>query len=191
MSRIEYGFSVWAQAVRAAQTAPAPAAPPPPVPPALRLLPVVAPRLELDDARPRTRGDCAAGPRPCPWVSCRHHLYLDVTKDQIRFPFPQLEVWELAETCSLDVAEHGGEARSGMGPGRLLEEVGAVMNITRERVRQLEVKAKKKMKKKDRVGGGALASEANDQGLHGPLGSADAPPPAAAPPEEEDEHVDG
>src|SRR4051812_43658731 len=32
---------------------------------------------ELDE-RPLRRADCANGPRPCPLVSCRHHLYLDV-----------------------------------------------------------------------------------------------------------------
>lgn len=26
------------------------------------------------DPRPRTRGECQAGPRPCPWVGCRWHL---------------------------------------------------------------------------------------------------------------------
>jgi hypothetical protein len=28
--------------------------------------------------RPRTRGDCLQEARPCPWVSCRHHLLLEV-----------------------------------------------------------------------------------------------------------------
>src|SRR5689334_22794199 len=30
--------------------------------------------------RPRTVGDCRNGPRPCPWVSCRFNLLLDVDK---------------------------------------------------------------------------------------------------------------
>ena len=29
-------------------------------------------------ARPITRADCIDGPRPCPWVSCRHHLLLEI-----------------------------------------------------------------------------------------------------------------
>ncbi len=45
-------------------------------------LPVLQPAPELADAyrapRPRTRAECIDGPRPCPWVSCRHHLALDV-----------------------------------------------------------------------------------------------------------------
>jgi hypothetical protein len=28
----------------------------------------------LTDWRPRTRGDCADGPRPCPFIGCRYHL---------------------------------------------------------------------------------------------------------------------
>lgn len=33
-----------------------------------------------NEQRPRTRGDCKDGPRPCPWVSCRHHLLLEIAK---------------------------------------------------------------------------------------------------------------
>src|SRR5207248_4026222 len=33
---------------------------------------------ELDATRPRVRGDCAEGPRPCPYVSCKYNLYVDV-----------------------------------------------------------------------------------------------------------------
>ena len=56
--------------------------------------------------RPRTRGDCEQGERPCPFVSCKHHLYLDVSArtGAIKLNFPDLEVWEMNETCALDVA---------------------------------------------------------------------------------------
>ena len=72
-------------------------------------------------------------PRPCPFVSCSHHLYLDVNPETgaIKLNFPHLEVWEMAETCSLDVADRGGIT---------LEEVGAILNLTRERIRQVEVR---------------------------------------------------
>lgn len=81
--------------------------------------------------RPRTRGECADGPRPCPWVSCRHHLYLDVVGENgsIKRNFPDLEPWQMTHTCSLDVADLGG---------RHLEQVAEIMNVTRERVRQVE-----------------------------------------------------
>ncbi len=94
---------------------------------------VVVDDADLDGARPRTREDCRNGPRPCPFVSCAHHLYLDVNADTgaIKFNFPHLDVWQMAETCSLDVADRGGIT---------LEEVGNILNLTRERIRQVETK---------------------------------------------------
>lgn len=87
---------------------------------------------------PETRGDCANGSRPCPFVSCVHHLYLDVgaRTGAIKFNYPDCEPWELTETCALDVADRGGAT---------LEEVGALMNYTRERSRQVEVVATAKL----------------------------------------------
>jgi len=94
------------------------------------------PEVEVD--RPVTRADCANGERPCPFVSCQHHLYLDVSArtGAIKLNFPDLEVWEMTETCALDVADRGGTT---------LEEVGAIMNLTRERIRQVEVKGLAKL----------------------------------------------
>lgn len=96
-------------------------------------------RSDLDEAilrsveRPKTRGDCASGPRPCPWVSCRHHLMLEANSTgSITFPLGEIEIDEMGETCSLDIADRGGTT---------LEEVGATMAITRERARQIEVRA--------------------------------------------------
>lgn len=85
------------------------------------------------DRRPRTRGECVDGQRPCPWVGCRHHLYLDV-QDQghIKLPFGLREVEDLPETCSLDVADRGSQR---------LREVGDFLNVTRERIRQIETHA--------------------------------------------------
>lgn len=86
---------------------------------------------ETDYWRPQTRADCADMERPCPYVSCKHHLYLDVhpVRGSIKLNFPDVEVWEMEETCALDVADRGGTT---------LEEVGDIMNLTRERVRQVE-----------------------------------------------------
>jgi hypothetical protein len=91
-----------------------------------------------DVERPKTRADCLDGERPCPFVSCKHHLYLDVSArtGAIKLNFPDLEVWEMTETCALDVADRGGTT---------LEEVGAIMNLTRERIRQVEVKGLAKL----------------------------------------------
>ena len=76
--------------------------------------------------------------RPCPFVSCQHHLYLDVSArtGAIKLNFPDLEVWDMTESCALDVADRGGTT---------LEEVGAIMNLTRERIRQVEVKGLAKL----------------------------------------------
>lgn len=88
----------------------------------------------VDIERPRTRGECIDGPRPCPWVGCRHHLYLDINPQSgsIKLNFPTLEPWEMAATCTLDLAEEGG---------RTLEQIGQLLNLTRERSRQIETRA--------------------------------------------------
>jgi hypothetical protein len=93
---------------------------------------------ETDYWKPRNRAECLEGPRPCPFVSCKHHLFIDVSPrtGAIKLNFPDLEVWDLGESCALDVADRGGTT---------LEDVGAIMNLTRERIRQVEVKALAKL----------------------------------------------
>lgn len=89
----------------------------------------------LAEARPRTRHDCGAVPRPCPYVACRFNLYLDVTPTGgIKLNFPDLEPGDMPPTgsCALDVADRGEHT---------LEEVGELLNVTRERMRQLENEA--------------------------------------------------
>ena len=87
---------------------------------------------------PRNRSECIEGPRPCPWVGCKYHLYLDVSKiGSIRYNFPDLEPWELANTCALDIAERGGCT---------LDEIGMLMNVVRERGRQIEKAALNKLR---------------------------------------------
>lgn len=82
--------------------------------------------------RPRTRGECPTE-RPCPWVSCKYHLYVDMTAaGNLKLNFPDLEPWELEQSCALDVADGGSTT---------LEEVGRLTNLTRERVRQIEARA--------------------------------------------------
>ena len=82
--------------------------------------------------RPRTRNECIGGPRPCPFVGCKHNLYLDVSDNgNIKLQFPDLEPEQMPATgsCVLDIADLGGVT---------LERVGEFANVTRERVRQLE-----------------------------------------------------
>src|SRR5437868_275909 len=93
----------------------------------------------IDSQRPKTRADCMNGPRPCLFVSCKHNLYLDVNPEtgSIKLNFPDKEIWELPYTCALDVAEKGGIT---------LEEVGEIMNLTRERIRQVETRGLTKLR---------------------------------------------
>lgn len=93
----------------------------------------------VDIPRPTNREECRGEQRPCPWVACKHHLYLDINPEtgSIKINFPDLEPWELKHTCALDVAERGGIT---------LEEVGEIMNLTRERIRQVEVRGLLKLK---------------------------------------------
>jgi hypothetical protein len=96
----------------------------------------------MDYDRPSSRSQCRDTKRPCLYVSCRYHLYLDVNPvtGSIKLNFPDKKVWELEETCALDVAERGGIT---------LEEVGDIMNLTRERIRQVEVSGLEKLKGSD------------------------------------------
>lgn len=133
-----------------------------------------------DVVKPKTRADCAtAGERPCPFVSCKHHLYLDVSArtGAIKLNFPDLEVWEMNETCALDVADRGGTT---------LEEVGAIMNLTRERIRQVEVKGLAKLQALREM------ESLRDYVDEGPVGKRRLPVLAAPEEdEEEDEDEDG
>ncbi len=94
---------------------------------------------QIERLRPKTRADCVNGPRPCLFISCKHHLYLDVNPrtGSVKLNFPDKEIWELPHTCALDVADQGGIT---------LEEVGDIMNLTRERVRQVEALGLSKLK---------------------------------------------
>ena len=92
--------------------------------------------------------DCAATARR--WSgrarssSCKYHLYIDVhpVRGSIKINFPDVEVWEMTDTCALDIADRGGIT---------LEEVGQIMNLTRERVRQLETQGLAKLQDVDDV----------------------------------------
>jgi len=114
----------------------------------------------VDIPRPSSRAECREEMRPCPWVACKHHLYLDINPEtgSIKINFPDLEPWELKHTCALDVAERGGIT---------LEEVGEIMNLTRERIRQVEVRGLLKLKmgspSPDELGAELLAAKQQNQ----------------------------
>lgn len=84
------------------------------------------PRREGPRRLPLTRGDCLDGPRPCPYIECRHHMLADLPDDDMVD----------GHTCSLDSAV--------LGP-MILEDVARVLGVTRERIRQIEDKAIKRL----------------------------------------------
>lgn len=94
---------------------------------------------EVDAARPRTRGDCEAIERPCPFVGCRYNNYLHVNGLNVKLTWPDLEPDEVdpEKSCALDVADRGGAS---------LYDVGEIMRLTRERARQIEGDAVRKIK---------------------------------------------
>ena len=103
--------------------------------------------------RPRTRGECPPF-RPCPWVSCRYHLSIDIQKRRVVQVRIDPDDWtEKTPTCALDVADAAATPRRGRGAydatmraGMTLDEVGEVMGgISRERVRQVEEAALAKL----------------------------------------------
>lgn len=97
--------------------------------------------------RPRTRGDCLPGgcneERPCPFVGCKHHLYLDAnpSNGSIKFNFPKLEPDQIPETCALDVAGRGRHT---------LKEVGEILNLTRAGVQVIEERARARLQRRTR-----------------------------------------
>jgi len=100
---------------------------------------------EIENRRrlPLLRSDCIDLPRPCGFVSCRYHLFLDVTgSGGIKLNHPAADLADgpaldlLPETCALDVAAKGGLS---------FENVAAILNITREAVRLIEGKALRKL----------------------------------------------
>jgi len=111
-------------------------------------LTILPPPIEAETLmRPKTRGECVDGPRPCPWVSCRHHLAIDVNpRGGIRIinvpSDDDFDIESFEHTCSLDVADRGEHT---------MQVVGELLDISRERVRQIEEasleRAQRKMEK--------------------------------------------
>lgn len=98
-----------------------------------------------DSGRPRTRGDCVDGPRPCPYVGCRQHLYVSVNSyGSIKLNHPSVppdQMHLLADTCALDVAD-----RVKTNETMPLEAVGQRLGMTLERARQIQELGLKKLR---------------------------------------------
>lgn len=80
---------------------------------------------------PTTRAECIDGPRPCPHVTCRYHIWPDAKKGT--------RLADMPETCALDVADRGGVT---------LPELGEILGVTKARAMQLEKAALARVKKR-------------------------------------------
>lgn len=89
--------------------------------------------------RPQFRYECPIE-RPCPHVGCRYNLFLDVTSTgAIKFNFYGVEPWEITHSCALDLADANPE-------GINMTNVGKYVGLTRERVKQIETEALRKLR---------------------------------------------
>lgn len=92
------------------------------------------------DPMPKTRGECGTV-RPCPYVRCTMNLYLSVNDQtgMVKIHDPSIDPHEVPpnRSCALDIVDANPD-------GLTLEVCGDILNITRERIRQIEVAALKK-----------------------------------------------
>lgn len=113
-----------------------------------------SPRLvQVADKRPSCRSECKDGPRPCPWVSCRYNLFINLPGPNHKNikagavyahgsrSLPDEEILERLfqgpDSCALDIADRGEHT---------LLEIGELLHLTRERVRQIEENAIRKIR---------------------------------------------
>ena len=90
--------------------------------------------------RPKLRSDCLSGGpnmfRPCPWLTCKYHLGVDVSDVG---SLSVLQGWDDGRmSCALDAAAEDGMT---------LEDVGALIGVSRERIRQIEQRSAALIKK--------------------------------------------
>lgn len=89
--------------------------------------------IEIRDGVPRTRAECKNGPRPCPYIRCQYHLWLDTYDEHWNSPTgkpqrpsklrPRWLESPMPPSCALDIADQTRES------GRVLEysKIGKLM----------------------------------------------------------------
>ncbi|MGD0837240.1 MAG: sigma factor-like helix-turn-helix DNA-binding protein [Polyangia bacterium] len=82
-----------------------------------------------------TRGGCRKLPGPCPHAVCRFNLTSERRDSRGAKP-ASVHLPVVREACALEAAEQGGMT---------LEEIALRLSLTRERVRQIELGALKKL----------------------------------------------
>lgn len=111
----------------------------------LGVVPVMVRAIRLR-VLPESRSECIGGPRPCPLVSCRFHLLLDVASDgrlnRARdFDENAAEsildaLQAMPETCALDVADRGGSTS---------KEIGEMIGVRRDTVESMVSNAARRL----------------------------------------------
>lgn len=105
----------------------------------------------VERVRPRTRADCEGVPRPCPFVSCRWNLYLDVDEGgRIVIPDAETPLEERRYSCALDVIEDNPD-------GVELTELAGITGFTREQLARIEEHGRV------RIGADERLAEAHEQ----------------------------
>jgi Sigma-70, region 4 len=110
-------------------------------------------REGISTARPRQLSECPPAGRPCGFASCRHSLLVEIVPIErtgvaaVKLNWPGVDVDALEETCSLHAASRfARRQRTFPINGRLqvlasTEEVGRLLNLSPERVSQIESEA--------------------------------------------------
>jgi len=101
---------------------------------------------ELRDAnamlsnRPKTRADCPSPGTPCPYLSCKHHLWVDLSASGMPTESPAFG--DVKNTCALNYVEEHGSAPT------TLSCVSKATHTTRQRVDQIVQEGLKKAKRR-------------------------------------------
>ena len=105
-----------------------------------------------------TRGACRKLPGPCPHAVCRFNLTAERRDNRGAKPV-ELHLPVVREACALEAAEQGGLT---------LEEIATRLSLTRERVRQIELGALKKLWARLEGGEGEREAEQTAAGFRRP-----------------------
>lgn len=93
----------------------------------------------MEGWRPRRRADCADVPRPCPFVGCRYHLFLERTVSGHGRQPADLDPLDIPpeQSCALDIADRGAHT---------LEEVAEALQVTPKGAGVIIERAKRRLR---------------------------------------------
>jgi hypothetical protein len=103
----------------------------------------------INESRPKTREDCKNDVRPCPWVGCQFHLYLDVDdRNEIIFNHENTvfndddlenpDLRKMVHTCVLDIVD---KIDDGLTFCEIAEYLGCTVKKVKEILESCRVKA--------------------------------------------------